>query len=754
MRNKVSINNYFNYSGVPRWVGLCASSSSRQSNCTLYAAIPHAKKSTIAKQLVILICLALFLPLTISAQIKIFHKFKTDSSQIEDPLQQQIEDLSENTQTENADLTTLVENLKYYQDHPLNLNNATREELYDLLILSEIQIDNLLAHRIHFGTLISIYELQAVEGFDLATINKILPFIKVLDFSSTGHFNLKEMLKYGKNEILIRDQRILEKQSGYSPIDSAALAQSPNSRYLGSPDHIYARYRFTYGNFVSAGLTADKDAGEEFFKGTQKNGFDFYSAHLSVRNIGVVKAAVIGDYQISFGQGLVGWTGYAFGLSGATLNTKRNGMGIRPYTSVDENKFLRGAATTLQFGKIEATAFVSDKKRDANISVSDTTGGNNIEIIEFSSLDAGGLHSTPSELENRKSITEIIYGGNVSYKGKKLQVGITGMHSAYDALLKRNLSLYNQFEFSAKQNSVFGADYDWSFHNFHFFGEIARSANGGIAMVHGALISLDPRLAFTVHTRMLGLDFHNLYGTIFSQGTTIANERGVYFGVLTKPMKKMTLSSYLDHSFYPWLKYQINAPTYGTDFLVQLNYTPDKKTDMYFRYRHRERFTNASDDDVAIDYIIPTTQDNYRFNIQYPVGPSIRLRNRIEYSQYQKTNSKSENGFVIWQEITFKKLSSPFSFSGRYALFQTDTYNSAIYAFENDMPNSFSVPAYYYKGSRVYFLMNYDLTRTMELYFRISQTFYYNQNIISEGGLTEINKNTKTEAKVMLKIKF
>lgn len=75
---------------------------------------------------------------------------------------------------------------------------------------------------------------------------------------------------------------------------------------------------------------------------------------------------------------------------------------------------------------------------------------------------------------------------------------------------------------------------------------------------------------------------------------------------------------------------------------------------MYFRYRHRERFTNASDDDVAIDYIIPTTQDNYRFNIQYPVGPSIRLRNRIEYSQYQKTNSKQENGFVIWQEITFK----------------------------------------------------------------------------------------------------
>lgn len=690
----------------------------------------------------------------ISAQVKTDTIPRTDSVLTDDPLNQQIEDLSENLGSESVDLTTLVENLKYYKDHPLNLNNATLEELQDLMLLNEIQIDNLLSHRIRFGSLMSIYELQTVDGFDLATINKILPYVKVADMSDAGHFDFKEMLKNGKSEIMIREQRIVEQQKGFSPIDSAALAASPNSRYLGSPDHIYARYRFTYGNFVSAGITSDKDAGEQFFKGTQKNGFDFYSAHLCVRNIGHVKTAVVGDYQVSFGQGLTAWTGYAFGMTSMTLNDKKNAQGVRPYTSVDENKFLRGAATTLRFGKIEGTAFFSDKKRDANITASDTTGGKNIDILEVSSLQNVGLHSTPSEMADRKVLTEVIYGGNVAYKGKQLQIGVTGMHSEYDATLKRSLSLYNQFEFSAQQNTVVGADYDWSFHNFHFFGEGARSANGGTAFINGVLISLDPRLAFTIHTRWLGRDFQNLYASVFSQGTTVANERGVYFGLMAKPMRKITVATYLDRVFYPWMRYQVNAPSSGTDFLLQVNFTPDKKTDMYFRYHHRDKFVNSGDNAVPIDYIIPITQDNYRFNIQYPVGSSIRLRNRVEFSQYHKSNAKAENGFVIWQEITYKKMGSPISFSARYALFQTDTYNAAIYAFENDMPNTFSVPAYYYKGSRVYLLVNWDINRKMELFFRISQTFYYNQNTISAGSLTEIDKNTKTEAKLMLRLKF
>ena len=679
---------------------------------------------------------------------------QVDTSAVDDtPLDQQIENLSENLGQEDADLTALTENLQAYKEHPLNLNTATREELVDLGLLNDVQINNLLVHRETFGSLISIYELQAVDGFDLATIYSILPYVTVTDRFETGHFTVKEMFANGKNEVVVRSQRIAEEQAGYAPIDSASLAESPNSRYLGNPYRIYTRYRFTYGNFVSWGITGEKDSGEEFFRGTQKNGFDFYSAHFGIRNIGPVKSAVIGDYQVSFGQGLTAWTGYAFGKTSMTVSTKRNALGIRPYTSADENRYFRGAATTIKTGPVETSVFFSMRKRDANIALSDTIG-TDIEILEVSSIQATGLHSTPAEMADRHSLKEILYGGNVNFRKGRFSAGITAIHSEYNAPLKRSLSLYNQFEFSAQHNTVVGADYSFSLRNFNFFGEAARSENGGLAFTNGILISADSRLAFTIHHRWYGKDFQNLYANAFSENTFPVNEHGIYFGVQAKPHRKWTVSAYYDMVMYPWMKFQVDAPSQSYDFLAQVNFTPDKKTDMYFRYRHRDKFVNANDPDADIDFIVPFTQDNLRFNISYPVGKWWKLRNRIEYTKYYPSNETAATGLVIYQDVTFKKMGMPVSFTARYALFQTDSYNARIYVYENDMPLVFSIPSYYGKGSRVYLMINWDVTRRFEMWFRVAQYFYYNQNVISEGSLTEIDSNHKTEVKLQVRYKF
>lgn len=670
-----------------------------------------------------------------------------------DPLNQQIENLSETIESEDADYTNLVDNLAYYVNHPLNLNSASREELEDLGLLSDIQISNLLTHIARFGNLISIYELQAVDGFDLASIYKILPYVVVDDRLDAGHFSFKEMMREGRTEVVVRGQRVLEEQKGFSAIDSAALAENPNARYLGSPWRVFTRYRFTYSQFVSVGLIAEKDAGEEFFRGSQQQGFDFYAGHVCIRNIGVVKTAVLGDYQISFGQGLTAWTGFAFGKTPDALNVRRSGMGIRPYISSDENRFLRGAATTLRFGRFEATAFGSVKRRDANITQTDTVG-TDIDVTEVSSLQTFGLHSTPSEVADKDALREDIGGGNLTWRSKKFRVGLTGIASRFSAPLNRSLSLYNQFEFAARTNTVIGADYDWMWRNVHFFGEAARSANGSWAFINGLVASLDPKLAVSIHTRWFDQKFQNLYGTAFAEGTTIANERGVFLGMVYKPSRRWSANVYIDRFRFPWLRYRVDAPSAGSDFLAQVNFTPDKKTDIYVRYRRRDKLLNFTDDDAVIDYPIPVLQENYRFNIQYPVGSAFKLRNRIEFLRYHLSNSTPENGFVIWQDVTYKELGSKVSFTARYALFQTDSYNSRIYGYESDMLYAFSIPAYYYRGSRAYLLVNWDITRHVEVWFRVAQTFYNNKRIISEGSLTEIRGNARTEAKVQVRFKF
>lgn len=688
---------------------------------------------------------------------------KTDDSQI----QQQLENIAESTENEDADYTNLLEDLVYYKEHPINLNKTNREELKQLGLLSDIEINNLLNHIKKNGKLITIYELQGVQGFDIQTIEKILPYVKVNDNFTSAHFGAKEMFKDGQHAVMFRYSRILEKQTGFTGIDSAALFNSKNSRYIGSPDKLYLRYRFTYGTNVSWGFTAEKDQGELFFKnkqrfkydwyeqglnGKQKNGFDFYSGHIFIKNIRFVKALAIGDYQATFGQGLTMWSGLAFGKSSLIMNVKKSANGIRAYTSVNENLFLRGAAATIKLlKKIEVTGFYSQKNIDAN--VTDTTESGDAAVI--SSLQETGYHTTLGEIQDKNVAKQTIFGGNISYKGDRFNIGITGMNYSINTDLKRDLSFYNKFEFSARQTSTVGIDYNFLIKNFNFFGEAAMSQNGGKGMINGVLISLDPRLALTILHRYFEKDFQNPMSNVFAESSIPANEKGLYLGLTAKPLNTITLTAYYDRFEFPWLKYQIDAPSYGNDYVVQLNYTPSKKVDFYFRIRERNKFKNNPTIDAAdLNYIVPVNQRNYRFNISYTILPSLKLRNRIELIDYKTDKDKTQKGYIVYQDIVFNKIGKPLSVTLRYALFQTDSYDSRLYMYENDVLGAYSIPSFYNKGSRFYVMLNYNLTRRIELWFRYSQTVYQNQHVISEGSLTEIQGNTRSEIKAQVRFKF
>jgi hypothetical protein len=690
----------------------------------------------------------------------------TISNKIDDSnIQQQLENIAESTLNEEDDYNNLLEGLIYYREHPINLNNTNKEELQQLHILNDLQINNLLEHIEKNGNLIIIYELQTINGFDMQTINKIIPYVRVSNNFNSPHFNIKEMFNKGENIVILRSGQILEKQKGFTPIDSAALFKSPNSRYIGSPQRLYARYRFTYGTNVSWGITAEKDQGELFFKknqrfkynwyeqslnGNQHSGFDFYSAHFFIKNIRFVKALAIGDYQATFGQGLTVWSGMSFGKSSDIMSIKRAGAGIRPYTSVDENRFMRGVASTIGFKNFEATGFLSRKKIDANIS--DTLADGSASSI--SSLQTTGYHTTPNEIADKGAVTQTLVGGNISYKGRKLNVGLTAINYQLDKDFNRSLTYYNQFEFASKHNFNVGIDYNYIFRNFNFFGEQAMSKNGGMAFVNGVLISLDPRLSITVVQRNYQRNYQNLLSNAFSEGTTSANEKGTYIGISAKPSNAISVSAYYDRFEFPWLKYLVNSPSAGNDYVAQLTYTPSKKTEMYFRIRQRNKQINTSNPDAAMDYIVPANETNYRFNISYSILPSVKLRNRVELLDYKLENTKPEKGYLVYQDVIFNKIGKPLSVTLRYAIFQTDSYNSRIYAYENDMLSSYSIPSYYNRGSRFYILLDYNLTRKIEIWLRYSQTFYDNQNVISAGSLSEIDGNTKTEIKAQVRFKF
>lgn len=680
-----------------------------------------------------------------------------DKNQI---IEERIEYLSETDEEPDADYTTIFDQLSHYFDKPLNLNKASLDELESLGLLSSIQINNLLRHIEKNGKLMTLEELQTIDGFDLRTIKRILPFVRVSSNVDSAQLSFSELIKNGDNQFFIRVEKVLEQKKGYSSTTDSALAASPNSRYLGNDLRVFSRYRYKYGNHVSIGITAEKDPGEEFFTGTQKNGFDFYSGHIFLRNRGNFKQIALGDYQAQFGQGLTYWSGRAFGKGADIQLIKRTGTGLKPYTSVDETLFLRGGGVAYEFGKIEATAFYSYNQVDGNVIQQDTSGLNQAEIeainqegLSISSLQQTGFHRTSNEIEDKNSITQQQMGGHLAYKTRNLNVGVTGIFNSIDAKFNPNLQLHSQFRNTESEQSKIGIDYNWIYRNFNFFGEATKSIDAGSAFVSGALITLDPRLTLAVLYRKFDRDFQPISSVAISEGSVNENETGLYTGIVAKLGKSFTFSGYYDQFTFDWLKFGVDAPSKGHQFIGQLNFRPSKKMEMYVRVRQRLREKNTKIDTDAIDYLVDEKQTNYRFNYTYQITDAIRLKGRVELSNYDLSESPFETGYLIYQDVIFKAKSTPISFSFRYAIFDTKSFNSRIYAFENDVLYSFSIPSYSNRGTRSYLTARYQFKKGIDLWVRYAITYYENLDVIG-SGLEEIQGNHKSDIKIQVRYSF
>ncbi|NBX38371.1 MAG: hypothetical protein EBR54_03030 [Flavobacteriia bacterium] len=266
--------------------------------------------------------------------------FGQDKTEI---IQQRIEFISERYQSENIDLTNIIEQLNYFYQNPINLNDTDGSELEDLGLLTTIQISDLIRHRKLFGKFITLYELQSLTFWDLETIQLVRPFVRVDDKLDNIHISLKEALRQGKFDVFLRFQPTVEKKAGYAKVSDSVRAAS-NNYYYGNSGHYYTRFRYTYKTNISIGFTGEKDPGEQFFKGAQKNGFDFYSAHAFFKGGKYIRGVALGDYQVQIGQGIGFWSSYAFGKTADIATSKRTAVPLKAYTSVDENRFMRGAA--------------------------------------------------------------------------------------------------------------------------------------------------------------------------------------------------------------------------------------------------------------------------------------------------------------------------------------------------------------------------------------------------------------------------
>ncbi len=660
-----------------------------------------------------------------------------------------LEDVQRTSGSDNGDFdfNAQFDILQSYRDRPLNLNRCTENDLKELGLLSDGQIQAFLLYRSEAGELISTLELQAVPEMDLNTIRKILPYVAVSGDLDDFQIGLREMARDGRNEVQMRWSRIIEKLQGFQPSDSG-------NSYLGDPNQLYLRFRHTYYNRMSYGITASKDRGEQFFKGNNKDGFDFYSAHFFLNHYRKnLKALAIGDFNASFGQGLVLYSGFSYGKSALATTIKRNNRTLRPYASANQSNYLRGIGVTYSVGKNwDITAFFSSVRKDGNLlGQQDTT--NSDRQASFSAFVSSGLHRTSSEIADQNTVHLMTTGASLQYNRPTVHLGFNGLYQRLDKPLTPTLAPYNQFYFTGTQLVNLSVDYSFLYRNLNFFGETARSDNGAISTLNGLLLGLDRRTDLAILYRRYPRNYQSLNAAPFGEAAGGRNEEGLYLGLETRPIPNWSVAGYFDMWRFPWLRFQVDAPSRGHEYRLRLTFEKRRRMRAFVEFRQEFKEENQFANETPFNILAPTKLTQLRFFVTNQVTKALELRTRADWGFYTNNAGGFRKGFVVLQDFIFQPIAFPVSFNTRFALFHTDGYDVRFYYYENDLLNTFSIPPYYNIGSRIYFNIRYRPISKLTLEARFAQTFWSNQKQVGTG-LDATPGQTRTQISTQIKYVF
>ena len=658
-------------------------------------------------------------------------------------------------QEEDINHEEIYENLLQHLLNPIDLNRSTREELQSIYVFTPHHINNFLNYKEKFGPLLSLYELQAVPGFDLDLIYRILPFVTLEDdWNKTFRPFPGRVLTERNAYFMIRHRRVWEKRRGFTPPDTLSGGRS-TSRYLGDPNDLYARFRIQHQNDFSLGFTVDKDAGEQFTwdPSTKRYGFNFLSYHFTLYQKKRWKIVTVGDFQAQFGQGLVFGSGFSPGKGGETITTvKRSSTGVKPFTSAMEHGFFRGAAVTYSLGRFEVSGLFSNAPRDGNIQSSPDSLENQEQFL--SSLPQSGYHRTPTEISNKSKALEKSMGVNLTYRNtdNSLSIGTNALYSNFSQPYFKVERIYNGFEFRGKSNHVHSMFFSYNYQNYFFFGESAISKSYGTAMLGGVMASLSPQLDLSVLWRDYKRDFHSFYGNAFSENSNPINEKGVYLGLQYRPSRNFQWNGYLDRFYSPWLRFRTYAPSGGYEWLSKVTYSRSRNLTVFFQVREKTKRRNISVPvNLGAGYnLADGRKRNYVINLDMVVDKTWSIKSRVQFSNFDFNGSKTK-GFAIIQDIRGQW--NKWRLSSRIALFDTNDYENRQYIYERNVLWAFSLPNYSGQGIRYYLLGQYQVNKQLTFWARWARTSFTDRQTIG-SGLQAIEGNRMNETTLQLRYQF
>ena len=555
-----------------------------------------------------------------------------------------IEEMLEQLQ-ESESGSSVEELMQWYETlllKPLDINSASRSQLEELQVLSLFQIESLLDYREEYGSLLSFSELEAVDGFSRELVAVLRPFI-TLEGDGTGALSRT-----------------------FSQLRSRVKWKSSQEGM-----YRYARYLGGTGGF-SYGLTLESDAQESLLP-------DFLSAHLQY-DAGRFKL-LLGDFSASYGQGLAMCKSFSMSALGSPASTLKRRNDFRGYTSSGENDALRGVALSSDIGERgRFQAFFSAASLDAT--VTDST---------YSSLPTTGYHRTDFQKAQKNALKE--YSGCVNYtlETSRLQLSFTLAAYRYDKTNARRVQEYNRWQMYDGVYGNLAVSALYSAGHCRIYGESALDLKGTPAALAGLVWSPGYNFEAAVQLRYYPKEYIANHAGAYSSLSSVSNQYGVLANILARPADGLTITAMCDAAYHPHVRYRIDSPSFVTNFKARVEYAADS----WSAY-------------LQDNYTFKDYEDSHRHAIKMlaSFSPSERLSLscRGDYVlRFAGEESGGMHGYRLERGLgaSFRldwRAAEWLSLWGCGTYFDSQSSATRIYAYEKDLPQSFSVVSYGGRG--------------------------------------------------------
>ncbi|MCR5049794.1 MAG: helix-hairpin-helix domain-containing protein [Paludibacteraceae bacterium] len=576
------------------------------------------------------------------------------------------------TELGETDYEQIQSDLYALHNAPINLNSATEEQLEQLYFLSPRQIDDILAYVDHHP-MNSVYELRLIPSLADYEIRDLLPFIYVAQPQASEKMIVREVFSQAKHELLARvDARNCEAYDESDPI------------------YTQIRYTFDYRHRVRFGAQLRRPAGGDA-ESLQ------YGGYIHLRDIGHLHTLVAGNFQASFGQGLVLAPVFHTGKSAYVNNVGLQQEGLRYYSSVD-GEGLHGAGATFRHNFSKRTR-----------------------------LDISGLYSMRRAND---STWHHLLGANMTLRHKRLQVEITAIENLWtDSIHPYRNAAYNQHYFRGRRQAVLGSSIRYNHGWFDLFGEVATAQNReqetgygrqetsyggtekphwGIGTIVGSRFYPTTGLSLMLLYRYYSPWFDNALGYAFSETSRIGDENGGYAAFELTRIPRWRISGYGDVFYFSGRKYGINyAPSWGYDALIETRFQPSSRYYMTLRLRAKEKGKLAT---YSTRYLFDYKKNGWS------------LRTTMEANMTRDSLGHIGYGVSAYQDVQYTFRTAPVSLRGRIQFFDAREWNNRIYCYEHDVLYAYSIPAVYGLGGRAYLCLRWQIIEQLALYLRVSET--------------------------------